>query len=72
MGTKQDIEEELRQAITGAGSSRYVISRQSGVSQTVLSHFVNRKRSLTLTTAAKLATALGLELRPARRAGKGR
>ena len=41
-----------------------------GVSEGALSNFVNRHRSLTLTTAAKLAKALGLELRPTGKKGQ--
>lgn len=43
--------------------SRYRLSKLTGVSDGVLCNFVTGKRSLTLTTAAKLAKALGLELR---------
>ena len=58
-----NIERQLRQAIKTCGVSRYRLSKLSGVSDAVLSHFVNCKRSVTLTTAAKLAKALRLELR---------
>lgn len=61
---KLDIQEQLRRAILKAPMSRYVLSRLTGVSEGVLSHFVNRNRSITMDTAAKLAAALGLELRP--------
>ena len=67
-----DIEEQLRQAILNAPISRADIARQTGVAEAVLSNFVNRKRSVTMTTAAKLAKALRLELMPGRRAKKGR
>jgi plasmid maintenance system antidote protein VapI len=70
MGKKaQDIEEELRQAIVNAEISRYRLSRLTGVSDGLLCNFVNRKRSITMITAAKLAKALGLELRPTRKKG---
>ncbi|MCK4850605.1 MAG: helix-turn-helix domain-containing protein [Phycisphaerae bacterium] len=59
-----DIEERLRQAIITSHMSRYRISKISGVSEIVLSRFVRRQRSLTLRTAAKLAAALDLDLRP--------
>ena len=65
MGKKKtDIEEQLRQAILQSGISRYRLSQLTGVANAVLSNFVNGHRSLTLTTAAKLAKALNLELRP--------
>ena len=66
-----DIEEQLRQAILNSGMSRYRLSQLSGVANPVLSHFVNKHRSLTLTTAAKLAKTLGLSLRPEKKK-KGR
>ena len=58
-----DIEEQLRRAIVESEMSRYRLSQVTGVANAVLSNFVNLKRSLTLTTAAKLAKALRLELR---------
>ena len=60
----KDIEEQLRQAILKSEFSRYRLSRLTGVDDAVLCNFVNRKRSITMTTAAKLAKALDLELRP--------
>ena len=67
-----DIEDQFREAIRTSGISRYRLSKLTGVSDGVLANFVNGKRSMTLTTAAKLAAALGLELRPAKQARKGR
>ena len=64
MARKPDLEEQLRQAILNSGMSRYRLSKLTGVADAVLCNFVNRKRSITMTTAAKLAKALGLELRP--------
>ncbi|MHC4476565.1 MAG: helix-turn-helix transcriptional regulator [Planctomycetota bacterium] len=60
----QDIEMQLKQAILGSGMSRYKLSKITGVPASVLCTFVNGKRSITIGTAAKLARALGLELRP--------
>ena len=59
---KANIEDKLRRAILDAKISRYKISQLSGVGEAQLSLFVNRKRTLTLTSAAKVAEALGLEL----------
>ena len=63
----RDIEEQLRKAILQSGMSRYRLGQLTGVDKAVLSNFVNRKRSVTLTTAGKLAKALGLELRATER-----
>ena len=59
----QNIEEQLRKAILKSDMSQYRISQLTGVDKAVLSNFVNRKRSVTLSTAAKLAKSLRLELR---------
>ncbi len=67
MAKRTDIEEQLRQAIIKSDISRYRLSQLSGVDNAVLSNFVNHKRSLVMTTAAKLAKALNLELRPKRK-----
>jgi len=67
--TPRDIEQQLRKAILSAKVSRYELARITGVSEASLSLFVNGKRSLNLNTAAKVAKALRLELRPAD--GKG-
>ena len=68
---KRNIEEQLRQAILKGPMSRYRLSQLTGVSEGSLSMFVNRQRGLTLSTAAKLAKALGLELRPKKRQERG-
>ena len=70
MKAKTDIQEQLRQAILDAGISRYRLSKLSGATQAVISTFVNRKRSATMDTAAKLATVLDLELKPAGKADR--
>lgn len=54
--------------------SRYRLSKLSGVSEGQLSRFVMdkddpRHRTLTLTSTARLAEVLGLELKPKRRKG---
>lgn len=61
-----DIEEQLRQAILNCGMSRYELSRRCGVAASQLCFFVNRERSLTMNTAAKVARELGLRLTDAK------
>ena len=65
-----DIEEQLRQAILDSDMSRYRISQLTGVANSVLSNFVNGHRSLTLTTAAKLAKVLELSLKSDKKKGR--
>ncbi len=67
---RPDIEEELRQAILRGDLSCYRLSQLTGISKSVLSYFVNGHRSLTLTTAAKLAKELGLSLKPDKKKGR--
>jgi plasmid maintenance system antidote protein VapI len=63
------LEDQLKRAVLEAPVSRYRLARISGLSEAQLSYFVNGKRSLTLPAAARLAGALGLELRPKRKRG---
>jgi plasmid maintenance system antidote protein VapI len=62
--SKVNIEGYLRKAIMTAGISRFEIARRAKAKESQLSYFVNRKRTLTLTSAAKVAEVLGLELVP--------
>ncbi len=57
-----DIEKRLKQALIESKVSRYRIAKESGLTESQLSYFVNGKRTLTLPAAAKLAKVLGLEL----------
>ena len=59
---KPNLEKQIRQAIIDSEMSQYQISTLSGVTKAQLSLFVNNKRTLNLTSAAKLAEVLGLEL----------
>ena len=60
----ENIEQQLKQAMIESNMRNSEIAKLSGLSEAQLSYFVNKKRSLTLPAAAKLAQALGLELRP--------
>lgn len=70
MTAPTDIQEQLRQAVLSGPMTRYALAKITGVTQAVLSQFVRSNRSITMDTAAKLATALGLELRPVKGAEK--
>ncbi len=65
--TFKDIEMQLREAILSSGMSCYEIAKRAGVTNSQLSLFLSGQRSLTLTSAAKIARVLGLELRPAKK-----
>ncbi|MGH2271270.1 hypothetical protein ACQ9LF_05670 [Anaerohalosphaeraceae bacterium U12dextr] len=60
----KDIEGQLRLAILESPMSRYRISQLSGVADSALCYFVNGQRTLNLTSAARVAEVLGLELKP--------
>lgn len=61
-----DIVEQLREALRKAPDTHYAIGKAAGVDPGQISRFISGERSITLPTAAKLAEALGLELRPVR------
>jgi transcriptional regulator with XRE-family HTH domain len=54
----------LRQAITSRGMALLALERATGVQRRSIARFLQGKRSLRLDKADKLATFLGLELRP--------
>jgi len=60
----KDLEKQLKDAILKSKMSCYRIAKESGLTESQLSYFVNGKRTLTLPAAAKLAKVLGLELKP--------
>ena len=64
---KTDLARELRAAFKVSGMSRFALSKRSGVSYSVIHRFIGEERDLTLGTASKLATVLGLELHPKRK-----
>ena len=59
-----DIEETLRRAAQNSGTSILALSKRSGVGYNALYYFTKGTRSLRLTSASRLADALGLELKP--------
>jgi len=64
------IDEQLRQSLLASEYSRGEIAQATNVDEPMLSRFLSEKeesrRDLRLATAARLATFLGLELRPIR------
>lgn len=62
--TAADLEGQLREVIERSGLSVNHIAKEAGVSQAALCLFVNGKRGITLATASKIATVLGLHLAP--------
>lgn len=54
------ISDALRSAIKASPKSVYQISKDSGISQIVVSRFLSGERDIRLATADRLATVLGL------------
>jgi len=69
--TKTDLRGDFRAAFAASGMTRLALSKQTGVSYSVIHRFIAGERDLTLRTASKLADVLGLELRQsAKRKGR--
>ena len=62
VGKPKGIEAQLREAILNAGMNRNQLSKLAGVDPAQLCYFVQGKRTLSLSSAEKIADALGLEL----------
>ena len=65
-GKAGGIDETLREAIRGSGMTHYALGKEAGVAPAQLDRFVSGERDLKLATAARVAEALGLVLRPGR------
>lgn len=61
-----DIDTTLRRAITASGKTQLALAAASDVAQTKISRLLSGK-SISTANASKLAAALGLELRAARK-----
>jgi transcriptional regulator with XRE-family HTH domain len=61
---KVGVIDKLRQAVRQASVSRYRIAKDIGISQAILSRFVNNKQGLSMENIDALCSYLGLELRP--------
>lgn len=66
-----DLLNMMRKAMETSGQSRYRISKETGIAESVLSRFMSGETALTVETVERLADYLGLEivLRPKR--GRG-
>ena len=64
MSKKPKFSEQLRRAIKTASVTRYRIAVDTGISEAVLSRFVNSKVGLSMETVDLLCGYLGLKLVP--------
>jgi hypothetical protein len=62
MRTQQPISDQLRQAVLRCGKTRYRISVETGISESILSRFVNRGAGLSLANIDKLCKSIGARL----------
>ena len=66
--------EQLRRALETSDKTRYRISKETGIDQSILSRFVNRAAGLSMENVDKLVECLGLRLlaedRPEKRKGR--
>jgi len=67
-----DLAGQLRMAIDESGLSLRELARKAAVSAGVISRFRRNERDIGIDVAGRLAAALGLALRPIRRARKRR
>ena len=67
------ITELIQNAIRNSGTSRYAISKATGIGQDHLCHFLKGESSMSLATVDKVLDALGMEvvIRPRRSTRKG-
>jgi len=72
MSKKQKFSDQLRRAIQTAPVTRYRIAVDTGISEAVLSRFVNSKVGLSMETVDLLCDYLGLRLVPEKPQRKGR
>jgi hypothetical protein len=56
------ISDQLRRAITSSDKSRYRISLETGISESILSRFVNRGAGLSLANIDKLGNCIGAKI----------
>jgi hypothetical protein len=61
---KRTVCDQLRQAIRDSGKTHYRIGKDAGVKPEMVARFARGERDLRAETFAKIAEALGLELRP--------
>ena len=61
---KTTLAEQLRAALADSGLSHYRIAKETGVSQPIITRFVNGTRGLSLETADRLAAYFGMRFTP--------
>ena len=62
MTKRQRFSEQLRRAVETSDKTRYRISKETGIAQSILSRFVNEGAGLSMESVDKLVECLGLRL----------
>lgn len=62
MAKQKPFSEQLRDAIRKSELTRYAISKETGIAQSILARFVNDGAGLSMVSVDKLCAALGLSL----------
>ncbi len=63
MSVSQTVKAVVRQAQSD-GTTRYAIAKRAGIGYDTLARFLDRDRDIRVSNVERLATSLGLELRP--------
>ena len=70
MAKKETFSEQLRQAIENSGLTRYQISKETGIHQSILGRFVHGEMGLAMETIDRLCEFLGLSISQQRKQRK--
>ena len=62
MTARRPLSEQMRHAIKQSGKSRYAISHETGIAQSVLSRFVNGKTDLSTPSLEKICECIGARI----------
>jgi len=60
---QRTIVDQLKDAVRNSGKTHYRIAKEAGITPEMIDRFMSGSRDLRLRTAAKIAQALGLELK---------
>jgi DNA-binding phage protein len=62
MAKKERFSDQLRRAVETSDKTRYRISKETGIAQSILSRFVNEGAGVSMESIDKLVECLGLRL----------
>ena len=62
MARKQQLSDQLRQAVLRCGKTRYRIGVETGIAHSIISRFINHGAGMSLSSIDKLCECIGAEL----------